>query len=148
MSADLSLLQYDPKKDPNSGLESLLSRPYCSGSYAVGVQKLSQQFMAELMTLAGSVRFDPNYGCSFINDIRSCNATALVDIRRSLTSNVNTVTANRRRRETGDEPLDELLDRVEITGLDQYLDQVIVSLRVYSEAGSQTAVQLPLDLLN
>jgi hypothetical protein len=143
MSADLSLLQYDIV----TGFELRLSRDYCSGSYAAGVQKLAQQFIAELMTLAGSVRFDPNYGCSFMNDIRSRNATAIGDIQRALSMNIARVVANRRSREIGNEPQDELLRNVEIAELNQKADKVVASLRVRSEAGESAVVQLPLSLL-
>jgi hypothetical protein len=142
MPADLSLLQYDTE----SGFTMRLSRPYCSGTYSVGVQKLAQQFIAELMTLEGSVRFDPKYGCSFLNDIRSRNVSAVGDIHRALAVNIATVLANRRGRETGDEPSDELLRDVAFD-LEQRLDGVIVSLKIISEAGADATVQLPLKLL-
>jgi hypothetical protein len=144
MTFDLSLLQYDP----NTGFEMRLSRPYCSGTYAVGVQKLAQQVIAELMTLSGSVRFDSGYGCSFMNDIRSRNATAIGDIQRALTANIARVSANIRSRQIGDEPLDELLQDVAIENLEQHRDNVIVLLRVRSEAGDNADIKLPLDLLN
>jgi hypothetical protein len=143
MSADLSLLQYSGGTD----LEMRLSRPHCSGAYAVGVQKLAQQFLAELLTLAGSVRFDPNYGCSFLNDIRLRNANAIGDIQRALVTNIGRVSANMRGREIGDEPADNLLGEVQLTDSEQNMDQVVVSIRVSSEAGNSAVVQLPLDLL-
>jgi hypothetical protein len=143
MAADLSIMQYNEK----DGFTARLSRPYCSGAYAVGPQKLAQNFIAELMTLSGSVRFDPGYGCPFVSEIRSRNANTINDIRSAIHSNVTQVVANMRRREIGDEPEDEMIAQVVLVNLIQELDGVTVFLRVISEAGTSANIQLPLDLL-
>jgi hypothetical protein len=143
MPADLSIMQYTEK----DGFTVRLSRPYCSGSYAVGSQKLVQNFIAELMTLVGSVRFNPSYGCTFIREIRSRNVNTINDIRSTIHSNISQVVSNMQRRETGELPADELIARVELVNLIQELDSVIVLLRVVSEAGIGMIVKLPLDLL-
>jgi hypothetical protein len=143
MPVDLSIMQYSEPE----GFTVLLSRPYCSGAYAAGPQKLVQSFIAELMTLIGSVRFDRRYGCTFIHEIRSRNVNTINDIRSVIHSNISRVVANMQSRETGDEPAEEMIARVDLVSLIQERDGVIVNLCVVSEAGDATDLKLPLDLL-
>jgi len=140
VSRSLSLLQ----RGFGSDLTQSLSLPYLSGAFATGVAKLLQNVVAELLTLRGSVRFDPQYGCNLVNQIGVTNVSSLSDVNHLINVAVIDVQDNMRRRIIGDEPLDEMLDRIVVERLQQELDSVKVFLRVYSRAGESVSHHLPI----
>lgn len=130
-----------------TGFEFLLSKPYRSGAYVTGAQKLAQHFIAELMTQRGSVRFDPDFGCRLPGELRGYNVLSLSDIHGVLARGINDVVTNIRGRERVTDKADEMLADATIADLKQRLDCVVVSLRIHTEAGEQVVVQLPLELM-
>ena len=138
----LAIIQYSEE----NGFEFLLSKPYRSGSYVSGLQKLAQNFLVELMTQKGSVRFEPDFGSRLPSELRGMNILSLNDLHGSLARSLNDVVMNIRSRERMTDTPDELLADVSIIDLRQMLDRVIVSLRLRSESGTDLVMKLPLEL--
>ena len=139
----LATIQYSQE----NSFEFLLSKPFRSGAYVTGAQKLAQHFIAELMTQRGSVRFDPGYGCRLPGELRGYNMLSLSDIHGVLARGINDVATNIRSRERVTDTVDEMLADATIVDLRQRLDCVIVSLRIHTEAGRHVVVQLPIELM-
>jgi hypothetical protein len=138
----LATIQYSDE----GGFEFLLSKPYRSGASVAGPQKLAQNFIAELMTQKGSVRFDPDYGCRLPNELRGYNMLSLGDLHGVLARGINDVVMNIRGRERMTDTPDEMLAEATIVDMKQRLDDVIVSLRLRTEAKSDLVVQLPVEI--
>jgi len=139
----LATIQYSE----NDGFEFSLSRPFQSGAYVSGAQKLAQHFIAELMTQRGSVRFDPDYGCRLPNELVGYNMLTLGDLHGILARGIDDVVTNIRSRERITDMPDEMLAAANIVDLKQHLDRVVVSLRLLTEAGKNLVVALPIELM-
>lgn len=139
----LATIQHSEEK----GFEFLLSKPYRSGAYVTGAQKLAQHFIAELMTQRGSVRFEPDYGCRLPGELRGYNMLSISDIHGVLARGINDVVTNIRGRERVTDTAEEMLADATIIDLKQRLDCVIVSLKIHTEAGEQVVVQLLIELV-
>lgn len=140
--SSLATIQYSD----DQGFEFLLSKPFRSGAYVTGGQKLMQNFAAELLTQRGSVRFDPTFGSRFPNELRGTNLISLDDLHGVLARGINDVVSNLRSRERLTDNPDEMLADAVITDLRQQLDHVIVSIRLHTEAGSSLVLTLPIEL--
>lgn len=123
-----------------------LAEPYRSGTYVSGPLKAIQNFIAELFTDAGTVRFSPTFGCRFARETRGVNAVAITDIRGALARGIDQIRINQRYRQRGTAPRDEMIDRVNILGLQQLQDRVIASLSFTMESGEDTTIHLPISL--
>jgi hypothetical protein len=128
------------------GFEFLLSKPQRSGLFVKGTPKLTQEFLAELFTQRGSVRYDPSYGSSFLRDIRGGNASAIDEFRSALHRGIREVLDAMRGRLRPEDTPDEIPAEVTVTALEQQWDCVQVSLLFQSLAGSYQSIQLPVDL--
>ena len=125
----------------------LLARPYRSGAKAFGIWKAAQNFIAELMTQKGSVRFDPFYGSRLPGEVRGRNVVALGDIQAVLIGAIDDVMVNIRQRiRPADDP-EEIVDSVMIGDMIQDHDRVIVHLQLMTEAGDRLDIPLPLEIL-
>lgn len=139
----LATIQYSAE----NGFEFLISKPYRSGAYVSGAQKLAQHFVAELMTRRGSVRFDPDFGCRLSEELRGCNMLTLGDLHGMLARGINDVVTNFRSRERITDTPDEMLAQASLVDMTQQLDRVVVSLRLRTEAGDNLVVRLPVELM-
>ena len=138
----LATIQYSEE----NGFEFLLSKPYRSGAYVTGAQKLVQNFAAELLTQRGSVRFDPTYGSRLPNELRGHNLATLDDIHGILARGLNDVVTNIRNRERPSHTPDEMLADAVIVDLRQELDRVIAAIEIHTEAGESLIVKFPMEL--
>ena len=142
MQKSFALIQYDN----TTGFEFLFAKPYRSGAYASGTHKLAQDFVAELLTQRGSVRFDPNYGSRFTTEFRGSNMLSINELHGMLSRGIHDVVLNMRNREKPTDDPAEMLATAVIMDLQQHLDRVIVALKITSEAGEPLVLRLPLDL--
>ena len=139
---DLSLIQYTDAQ----GFQFLLGLPYRSGARITGGQKTIQRFIMELMTQAGSVLFQPDYGCNLVSEIRGCNVQSLDEINECLTQSIHTVVMNMRTRDRADATAEEIVDTVNVLELIQNFDHVLARLQLITFAGTQHSLELPLEL--
>ena len=128
----LSLLQ----QETGNNLVQSLSHAYLSGAFAFGVAKLLQNVIAELLTRRGSVRYDRQYGCDLVGLIGTANVSSLEEVGHLIHVAVLDVKRNIQSRTVGNEPLDEILEDIEIGRLQQELDCVRLTLRVAARSGS------------
>jgi len=119
-----------------------LSPKYRSGAYAAGIAKLLQNVIAELMTRRGSVRFDPGYGCDLVDQIGVTNIASLSEVGHVLHVAILDISENIRARMIGNEPLEELLEKIVIEHMQQEYDRVIAVLRIHSRAGEKVSYHL------
>ena len=134
----LSLLQ----RESGGGLIQSLSPKYRSGAFATGIAKLLQNVTSELMTRRGSVRFDPGYGCDLVDQIGVTNISSLSEVGHTLNVAILDISENIRSRMIGNEPPDELLDKIVIEQMQQEYDRVIAVLRIHSRAGEKVSYPL------
>jgi len=127
----ISLLQ----KDAGGILVQSLSPPFRSGTIATGGAKLLQNVIAELMTIRGSVRFHPTFGCDLLRHIGVTNITSLSEAGHLIHLAVSDVQDNIRRRVTETETPEETLDKITVEQLRQEQDRIIFTLQVHSRAG-------------
>jgi len=139
----LAVIQYSEDR----GFEFLLSKPYRSGAFVTGSQKLVQNFAVELLTQRGSVRFDPTYGSRFPGELRGYNLISLDDLHGVLARGIHDVITNIRGRERMTDVPDEMLADVTVIDLRQQLDHVIASIRIVTEGGCSRVVRLPIELM-
>jgi hypothetical protein len=134
----LSLLQREPGGVGGALIQSL-SLKHRTGAFASGAAKLLQNVVAELMTRRGSVRFDPGYGCDLVDQIGITNISSLAEVGHALNVAILDITENIRSRMIGNEPLDELLEKIVIEQMRQEYDRVIAVLRIHSRAGEKVS---------
>jgi len=137
----LSLLQRNPEGGGGSLVQSL-SPKYRCGAYASGAAKLLQNVISELMTRRGSVRFDPGYGCDLVDQIGITNISSLSEVGHTLNVAIQDISDNIRSRMIGNEPPDELLEKIVIEQMQQEYDRVIAVLRIDSRAGEKVSYPL------
>jgi len=140
MTRSLSLLQ----RDSGGDFVQLLSLPHRSGTSVSGPAKLVQHVIAELLTRRGSVRHDRNYGCNLVGQIGITNASSLAEVGHAINVAVSEVQDNMRARSIGNEPLDEILDRIVVEQLRQEQTQVVSVLRIYPRGGESVSYPLAL----
>ena len=138
----LALIQSDEK----GGTIFALSHPYQSGSTVSGVRKLAQNFVAELLTRRGSVRFDPLYGSRFPGELRGYNVLSVNELHGILARGIDDVKTNLRNRERMSDTPDEWLASADIVEIEQHLDSVVIHIRLMTVAGRTTLVQIPMNL--
>jgi len=119
---------------------------YRSGTFAVGIAKLLQNVLAELLTKRGSVRFDPGFGCDLVDQIGVTNISSLSEVGHALNVAILDVSENIKSRTIGNEPLDELLERMVIEQMQQEYDRVRAVLRIFSQAGNSVSYDFVLTL--
>lgn len=124
----------------------ILTEPFRSGAVISGTSKLAQNFVAELLTRVGSVKFDPGFGCSLIDELRGRNTSAIGDLQGALSRAIDIVTRNIYARQTGREARDEIFNRAEIVSIAPWQDRIDITLRVISLAGTSRQLKLPVDL--
>ncbi|MDR1923176.1 MAG: hypothetical protein LBQ66_02285 [Planctomycetaceae bacterium] len=145
MPYDLAIMQRNAE---HSELIASLGLPYTSGSRVSGAAKAVQQFIAELLTIRGSRRFRPDYGCNFLNDIRGRNVSTLDDLQVAVTQALSEVTENSHNRITREMPADEIISEVTVDELIPQLDSVLLSMTVHTYDRQESPFQLPLHLNN
>lgn len=133
-----SLLQ----RDSRNNLVQKLSEPYRSGSFTSGPLKVLQEFIAELCTVKGSVRFERSYGCGLVSVLGRTNASSISSFYTALQNAVNTVTSNMTRRRKSTTPLNESLDHVDIDDVQQELTAIKVQLTCYTADGSDESATI------
>ncbi|GHT30354.1 hypothetical protein FACS1894214_0030 [Planctomycetales bacterium] len=125
-------------------LQQVLSAPYHSGWYLQGKIKVMQEFLAELLTKRGSVRFDPEYGCELVDGIGKYNA--ITALQGFIARCVADVQEQMQYRLTGEEPPEEVLEGAEVEDVVQELDKVIAKIQIYTAAGDAVSFQLPFEI--
>lgn len=112
------------------------------GSVCTGIQKLIQEWVILMMTPKGSIRFYPQRGTDFYNDImQSFNEN---DAYCSfLISNAETID-QLKEEETDNTPEDEKIKSVELNSLSIKEDCLSLSVTITSEAGTSSTLVLPI----
>jgi len=125
-------------------VESRLAVPGEGGEVVAGVVKLAQRFLFRLLTIAGSMPYQPDEGSSFLVGFREnlihtqleaeqAFQSALVDIKRLFQAEV-----------TDDQPLDEQLADATILSVVYLTTSVIFHIQLTSQAGTNHKLLLPL----
>jgi hypothetical protein len=145
MPYDLATMQSNTEQNE---LIPCLSLPYRSGSAVSGTSKVVQQFITEMLTVRGSVRFRPDFGCSFLTDIRGRNTSSLEDLSEAVSRALHVVVENGQRRITRELPYDEIISEARLVDLTPNLDTVLASIVVYTYDRQEIPFQLPVSIDN
>lgn len=124
---DLWVLQPD-------GEQTLLPGKACSG-----VHKLAQRWALLMLTPRGSMKFDPERGCGFTQRIYNSEAAITTAF---LFSNAD-VLRQMRRDETADDPDDERIASVTLTGISVFMNSVSIQVSLRNLAGDTSSIILP-----
>jgi len=114
------------------------------GEICVGIQKLSQRFLIEFLTIAGSIPYDPERGTRFMREFYRGNFRSEVNIQTIFAFSELEAGINLRREETEDMPRDERYDYASLLNIAILPELVQLSIGVVSLAGTSRKVILPL----
>jgi len=134
----LSLFDYT-----TAGVIPRLAEDYTAGKFVSGVAKVMQDFHAELMTIRGTVRFDPYYGCNLMSAIGISSLRSLQDVESLVSSAAMTIVANMRSRYSGNEPADAQIASAQLINCQQHLDAAEVQIELTTAAGESAILNLP-----
>lgn len=116
------------------------------GEITTGIQKLSQQFLLELLTVKGSVFAEPERGCSFMADARSGAWRTVTDVFVSFAAALADLETTFDRLDDETAPDDERYADAEIIAVTLAAGAASVSIRVTSQAGDSRVVIAPLSV--
>jgi len=117
-----------------------------SGQITTGIQKLAQRFLLELLTEKGSMVYQEQRGCSFMEDARLGLLHTALDVLASFSASLVDIQTNLVAEETLDDPGDERFDSAEIINISFSGDSASIRVRVRSAAGISRDVIAPLNI--
>ena len=115
-----------------------------AGQVCTGIQKLIQRWILRLLTPAGTMKFNPTRGTTFMRDMLTAYNESDVDTVFRL-ANMD-ATRQMIQEETNSMPSDERLNHVELLDITFTDYSVIIKVRMYSQTGDSSPVVLPISL--
>jgi hypothetical protein len=110
----------------------------------VGVQKLAQRWLLELLTERGTIPSLPNRGTTFMTEARQGLFRTTLDAEQAYALADDQAATNLVAEETDDMPDDERLDRTELLSLSLSGDRLTLRVQLYSKAGETVEVIAPI----
>ena len=137
-------------QDEKVGREALLTQLLVKdgerGEITTGIQKLSQRWLIEFLTVRGSIRSLPTRGSRFIGDIRVGNIRTTLDAEQSFYLAADQVSTNLRLEEEAGIPQDEAFQSVELISITVTGDTIIANVELASQAGESRPIILPIPI--
>lgn len=126
-------------------LQQDLLRPLEGGQVCVGIQKLAQRWLIEFLTIRGSMKYKPDRGCDFMQEVRSQSLRTENDIYSGFLASRSQVAANLRAEDVETDPADERYAGSELLSVVIRPDRTMVlTVEITSAAGTSRKVILPL----
>ena len=126
--------------------QSLFGAADENGTVIVGIQKLAQRFLLELLTIKGSIPFKPERGSSFILAVRQGFIRTDVDVFATFAFALTDVKTNLARDVAVSDPLDEQLQDARILRIIRSATYLILYIELTSRAGTSRQVILPTNI--
>jgi hypothetical protein len=131
---------------PGTPLVASLAGDAGPGAVVTGVLKLSQRFLMELLTAAGSMTYLPARGCNLVADAASGRWRTVADVGQSYYAALVDVRRTLRGEETDADPDDERFESAPLLGVTLTPGGVDLRIAVTSRAGAARVVVQPLNL--
>ena len=125
-------------------VEQALVLPGQSGELIAGIEKLVQRFAIELLTEEASLTYLPSRGSIFMTNARQGYWRTSGDVQASFTLALLSVTNNLQAEESLDDPDDERFSSAELVSISLFGDEVTMSVKIVSLAGTAFTALLPL----
>lgn len=117
------------------------------GEICTGAAKLAQRFLIELLTEAGSLRYQPERGTYFLSTLQSGRARNETDVFTAFALAVGRVERMFASIERTTDPADERFERAELTLLTFRPDGLRLTIALTSRAGATRPVILPIPIV-
>ena len=114
------------------------------GDAIAGIEKLLQRFTIELFTETGSLTYLPARGSTFMTEARMGYWRTGGDVQSSFSSAMLDVSANLKAEEVETDPDDERFVSAELLSVSLHGDEVTLTVKVTSRAGTSFEALLPL----
>jgi hypothetical protein len=113
-------------------------------SSVTGILKLAQRVVLEFFTEAGSMRYLPRRGCSFMTAMRQARIRTDTDIHQEFAFASSGVLRNLMAEELDSDPPDERLDTLELISYALTDGYLILNVRIRSLAGTAAVLEFPI----
>jgi len=115
------------------------------GFVCVGIQKLAQRWLIEFLTIRGSMKYKPDRGCDFMQEVRSQALRTEQDVYAAFLASRRQVANNLRAEDLEADPADERYADAELLSVVIRPDRTMVlTVQITSAAGTTRQVILPL----
>jgi hypothetical protein len=114
------------------------------GFIATGIQKLAQRYLLELLTGAGSMKFLPSRGTSFMPEGRQGIWKTAADVSQSFNVAEKTLKTNLMNEELDTDPDDEKYDVSTLDSIAVSPDEVVIKITLVSQAGTSRQLIAPI----
>jgi len=125
-------------------VEQALILPGKSGELIAGIEKLVQRFAIELLTEEATLTYLPSRGTTFITNARQGYWRTTGDVQASFNLALLAVTNNLQAEESVNDPDDERFSSAKLTSVSLFGDEVTMSVKIVSLAGTAFTALLPL----
>tara|TARA_B100000745_G_scaffold299007_1_gene248835 strand:- start:3969 stop:4454 length:486 start_codon:yes stop_codon:yes gene_type:complete len=121
-----------------------LVMPGKSGELITGIEKLIQRYTIELLTEQGTLVYLPNRGTGFITSARQGFWRTTADVQDAFSLASPDMSRNLRGEESTSDPDDERFDSAKLLAVSLLGDEVTMSIKITSLAGSTFTAVLPI----
>lgn len=147
-TADLLMLQGDYSgRGDRLLVQSLVGPAALGGAVVTGIQKLVQRVLLALLTRAGTMRYRPAAGTTFLSDAQAGIWRTAADVELSFNSCRLDLVRQVRAEERDDDPADERLDGVDLLDASFTAGDAVVRALVTSDAGSSYVFVAPVPVV-
>lgn len=144
----VDMLLYDSATEPLTTnpvpAQPGLVQPGGSGALTTGLQKLSQRFLLELLTVRGSLVYLADRGTTFLLELRSGQLRTTADVMDAFARAEHYARGPLRREQSDTDPADERYQKAELLAATLSGDRLSLRIRVISAAGSDAVIIYPL----
>ena len=117
-----------------------------SGRTVVGMEKLAQRFLLELLTPTDEIAQE-TMGCPFIDRLTTGNFSSESDVFVAFSSAAGLVVSRLKEAETADDPDNERIASVRAVSLTLANGAMRLAIRLTNQAGTASNLTVPLDFL-
>jgi len=110
-----------------------------NGSLVSGIAGLAQRFLLELLTDRGSMQYQPERGCGFLQEARRGGLQTPLDIAGAISRALIQIARNLALDNTATTPADEQLDHVVIQQIRYSAGHAVIHLQLQSKDYAATA---------
>lgn len=134
------------RADARAVLDQSLADESSTGEICTGVQKLAQRFLLALLTEQGTVKHAPDYGTTFMTEIRQGSIQTDAELRSLFDLSAQHVGLQLVAEESDDDPPDEKFKKAELIGVSLSSGYASLTIRLYAEAETLDFI-LPIEIV-
>ena len=127
-------------------LQQVLAQPGEGGKVTAGIQKLAQRFLLELLTIRGSILYDPTRGTNFLAEAQAGQLNTQLDVYGAFARAVKVASVNLISDESSTDPLDERFKSASIDSIAVAPGVARIFVTLASRAENNRTVLLPISL--